>query len=56
MFHESINIMLNKPEGYLSANKDSMHKVVVDLIGDEFERYDLKIAGRLDLNTSGLLI
>lgn len=56
VFHESINIMLNKPEGYLSANKDSMHKVVVDLIGDEFKRYDLKIAGRLDLNTSGLLI
>ena len=56
LFHESINIMLNKPEGYLSANKDSMHKVVVDLIGDEFKRYDLKIAGRLDLNTSGLLI
>jgi len=55
-YYDELNIMLYKPEGYLSANSDLMHKVVLDLIDGEFYRYDLKIAGRLDLDSEGLLI
>lgn|SRR5690554_1029127 len=55
-YYDIINIMIYKPVGYLSANKDNMHKVVVDLIEDKYKRLDLKIAGRLDLDSEGLLI
>ena len=44
--------MLNKPKGYVSANKDKQYPCVVDLI-DCKECYCL---GRLDIDTTGLLI
>lgn len=48
-------IMLHKPVGVVSATKDTIHKTVIDIINTD--RYpDLHIAGRLDLNTSGLLL
>lgn len=55
-YKEEINLMVNKPLGYLSANSDKLHQVVIDLIKEPFNRYDLKIAGRLDLDSHGLLI
>ena len=55
-YYDIINIMIYKPIGYLSANKDNLHKVVLDLIEDNYKRLDLKIAGRLDLDSEGLLI
>lgn len=45
-------IMLNKPQGYLCANKDEKEKCVVDLI----EYQDCFCLGRLDRDTTGLLI
>ncbi len=48
--------MLNKPKGYLSANKDEMFPCVTDLIKDPYHRFDFNIAGRLDIDTEGLLI
>ncbi len=48
-------IMLHKPKGYLSATKDDQHNTAMDLIHEDFKQ-DLHIAGRLDLNTSGLLL
>lgn len=56
IYFDELNIMLNKPCGYLSANKDDLHKVAIDLIKEPYNRYDLKIAGRLDLNSSGILL
>lgn len=56
VYHKLINIMIYKPIGYLSANKDNLHRTVIDLLDDELLRYDFKIAGRLDLNSEGLLI
>ena len=47
--------MLNKPIGVVSATKDNIHKTVLDLLTDP-EKSDLHIVGRLDLNTSGLLL
>lgn len=45
-------VMLNKPKGYLCANKDEKEKCVVDLI----DYSDCFCLGRLDRDTTGLLI
>ncbi len=55
-YKEVIHLMMYKPKGYLSANKDSLHPCAVDLIQDPYDRYEYKIAGRLDLDAEGLLI
>lgn len=48
-------VMMNKPEGVVSATKDAHHKTVIDLLERE-GRDDLHIVGRLDFNSSGLLL
>ncbi|MBH0057841.1 pseudouridine synthase [Pseudoalteromonas sp. SWXJZ94C] len=47
--------MLNKPVGYVSANSDELHKTVFDLL-DEPNMSDFHVAGRLDIDTTGLVI
>ncbi|WXL24558.1 pseudouridine synthase [Ectopseudomonas mendocina] len=47
--------MLHKPAGVVSATEHPEHRTVLDLL-DEPDKHDLHLAGRLDLNTSGLLI
>ncbi|MFA5493952.1 MAG: 16S rRNA pseudouridine(516) synthase RsuA [Porticoccaceae bacterium] len=47
--------MLNKPAGYLCATRDGQHPVVLDLL-DEPNRDKLQIAGRLDIDTTGLVL
>lgn len=47
--------MLHKPVGVVSATKDEQHKTVLDLL-DVPQKQDLHIVGRLDLNTSGLVL
>ncbi len=47
--------MLHKPMGVVSATKHDEHRTVLDLL-DEPDKADLHLAGRLDLNTSGLLL
>jgi 16S rRNA pseudouridine516 synthase len=53
--NDSIYIMLNKPIGVISATKDKSHKTVIDLISHP-QKAMLHIVGRLDLNTSGLIL
>ncbi|MGN8261523.1 pseudouridine synthase [Pseudomonas sp. SMSB3] len=48
-------LMLHKPSGCVSATHDPQHPTVLDLLPDEL-RDDLHIAGRLDFNTTGLMI
>jgi 16S rRNA pseudouridine516 synthase len=50
-----VYLMLHKPIGVVSATKDTQHKTVIDLLDCEV-RDELHIAGRLDLNSSGLLL
>ena len=50
-----VYLMLNKPSGYVSATKDNVHPTVVDLIKG-YHQYDLFPVGRLDYDTTGLLI
>ena len=49
-------IMLNKPDGYVSATDDEKEKTVLDLVNDEDRRKGLFPCGRLDKNTLGLVI
>jgi 16S rRNA pseudouridine516 synthase len=48
-------IMLNKPKGYVSATKDDIHPTVLELVNERYA-HELHIAGRLDLNTTGLIL
>jgi len=57
--NQAYYIMLNKPIGVVCATKDDKHKTVIDLLGEQFEQEitaNLHIVGRLDLNTSGLVL
>jgi 16S rRNA pseudouridine516 synthase len=47
--------MLHKPQGCVSATADPQHPTVLDLL-DAPDKDDLHIAGRLDFNTSGLML
>jgi len=48
-------LMLHKPLGYVCANSDSDYPVVVDLI--RLPRWqELQIVGRLDIDTTGLVL
>ena len=47
--------MLHKPKGYVSATSDAQHPTVLDLL-NEPDSHELHIAGRLDFNTTGLML
>jgi 16S rRNA pseudouridine516 synthase len=49
-------VMLNKPEGYVSATEDTRLPVVTELLPEELQRQDLFPVGRLDRDTVGLMI
>ena len=48
--------MMDKPAGVLSATEDSRQKTVLDLVSPEMRRMGLFPVGRLDKDTSGLLL
>lgn len=49
-------LMLNKPDGYISATFDKHYPVVTDLVPDEYSHIELFPVGRLDIDTHGLLL
>ena len=49
-------VMLNKPDGYVSATEDSRLPVVTELLSDELRKLELFPVGRLDRDTLGLMI
>ena len=51
-----IYIVLNKPKGYVSATEDPQQKTVIELVPPELFRNGIFPAGRLDKDTTGLLI
>lgn len=51
-----IYLMLNKPKGYISATEDKISQTVLDLVPEEFSHRNLFPAGRLDKDTTGLMI
>ena len=55
-YKKYIYLMLNKPEGYISANEDKKYRVVTELVEEKYKMYDVFCVGRLDIDTTGLLI
>jgi len=55
IYEEFIYLMLNKPQGIVSATTDNRHKTVLDLLAD-IKRKDLFPVGRLDKDTEGFLL
>ena len=56
IWREFTYVMLNKPEGYVSATEDDKFPTVITLLPDELQRIGLFPCGRLDKNTFGLMI
>lgn len=56
VYREFVYLMLNKPQGYVSAVFDKKYPVVTDLVGEEYAHFELFPVGRLDIDTEGLLI
>lgn len=56
IWREFTYIMLNKPDGYVSATDDLLNPTVLTLLPDELQRIGLFPCGRLDKNTLGLMI
>ncbi|WP_028773210.1 pseudouridine synthase [Shewanella waksmanii] len=52
---QPVYLMQHKPVGVVSATVDDKHQTVLDLI-DHQDKQQLHIVGRLDLNTSGLML
>lgn len=55
-YREYIYVMMNKPAGVISATYDNKLKTAVDLLPEEFSCFDLFPAGRLDIDTEGMLL
>ena len=55
-YRDFVYLMLYKPAGVLSASRDPKRETVVDLAPAEFAHRDLFPVGRLDRDTTGLLL
>ncbi len=55
-YSKFIYIMLNKPAGLISATEDEREKTVMSLLPESYMTKGLFPAGRLDKDTTGLLI
>lgn len=56
VYEEYIYLMLNKPQGVLSATEDRYAKVVVDLLPPRYRAFHPFPVGRLDKDAEGLLL
>ncbi len=56
MYKPYIYLMMNKPQGVISATEDEQHRTVIDLLEEEHAIYAPFPVGRLDKDTTGLLL
>jgi 16S rRNA pseudouridine516 synthase len=56
ILYQAFHLMLNKPTGYLSALTDERHPVAYTLLREAPLHGELRPVGRLDLDTTGLLL
>lgn len=49
-------LLLNKPKGYVSTTVSDKDKTVIDLVPDKYKTRTLFPAGRLDKDTTGLML
>jgi 16S rRNA pseudouridine516 synthase len=55
-YREQVYIALNKPANYECSRKASHHPGVLKLLPEQFDRRDVQPVGRLDHDTTGLLL
>lgn len=56
IYEEFVYYMMHKPKGVISATEDGRDETVIDLIDSEDYRPDIFPVGRLDKDTTGLLL
>jgi 16S rRNA pseudouridine516 synthase len=55
-YREFIYLMMNKPQGVLSATEDKYQETVIDILQPEDQIFEPFPVGRLDKDTEGLLL
>ncbi|MGA9172407.1 MAG: pseudouridine synthase [Thermoactinomyces sp.] len=55
-YREHIYLMMNKPQGVISATEDRFNEVITDLLEPEHRVFDPFPVGRLDKDTEGLIL
>lgn len=56
IYRKHIYLMMNKPQGVISATEDRLHNTVIDLLSHKYKHFELFPVGRLDKDTVGLLL
>ncbi len=55
-YKKHLYLMMNKPDGVVSASRDLRERTVIDLLPEELRRTGLFPAGRLDKDTTGFVL
>ncbi|HEX2945298.1 MAG TPA: pseudouridine synthase [Clostridia bacterium] len=55
-YRQFVYVMMNKPAGVISATYDPKLKTAIELLPQELACFDLFPAGRLDIDTEGMLL
>ncbi|CAN7645154.1 pseudouridine synthase [Paenibacillus sp. LjRoot153] len=55
-YREFVYLMMNKPQGVVSATEDNRDRTVVDLLDEEYAPFEVFPVGRLDKDTEGFLL
>jgi len=56
VYKEFMYLMMNKPQGVLSATEDKRDQTVIDLLDEEYNIFEMFPVGRLDKDTEGFLL
>jgi 16S rRNA pseudouridine516 synthase len=56
VYKEFMYLMMNKPQGVLSATEDKRDQTVIDLVDADYNMFELFPVGRLDKDTEGFLL
>ncbi|KAA0965104.1 rRNA pseudouridine synthase [Sporosarcina sp. ANT_H38] len=56
VYKEFMYLMMNKPQGVLSATEDKRDQTVIDLLDEEYSIFEMFPVGRLDKDTEGFLL
>lgn len=56
MYREFVYLMMNKPQGVVSATEDNRDRTVVDLLDAAYAPFEVFPVGRLDKDTEGFLL
>jgi 16S rRNA pseudouridine516 synthase len=56
LYREFVYLMMNKPQGVVSATEDNRDRTVVDLLDAAYAPFEVFPVGRLDKDTEGFLL